>query len=197
MNYAALQAELAARGTDYLGTRGAQYINFARAQLDAAYAWPYLKTSATGTAGAGTVTIADLGSVIVVQDTANAFNVLPQRSEADLRACYGDLTLAGTPWVYYSPATGVLTGFPLGGTLRAAYVKDAPDLSGPTDSPLSPAKYHGLIVDMAVQMAYRDSDDHQLAEQLQAWIDRQTRAMVSDLFADQPSTETALVGDDC
>ena len=196
MNFAALQAELAARGTDYLGTRGAAYLNFARAQLDAAYAWPYLKTSATGTAGSGTITIADLGSVIVVQDTANAFNALPLRSEVDLRVCYGDLTVAGTPCVYYLPSPTVLTAYPLGGTLRVAYVMEAPDLSGPTDTPLSPSKYHGLIVDMAVQMAYRDSDDHQLAEQLQAWIDRQLRAMVSDLFADQPMTETMLVGDD-
>jgi hypothetical protein len=188
VNNAALQAELAARGFDYLAARGATYINLANAQLDASYLWPYLKTTVTGSASAGTATAVDLGSVYMVQDTANGSCPLLPSSEIGLLERWGDLTLTGTPWTYYvlsATAGGTVHAFPVGGTIKAFYYAIAPDLAGPTDTPLSPTKYHGLIVDMAVQMAYRDSDDHDAADRLQAWIDRQMQAMVLDLFAEQ------------
>jgi hypothetical protein len=188
MDFAALQAELAARGTDYLATRGATYINLARAQLDASYLWSYRKTSATGTAGAGTVTATDLGTVYMVQDTANGFCPLLPTDESQLLESVGDLTFAASPRVYYvtkTGATGTVNAYPVGGTIKAFYYAVTPDLSGPTDTPESPSQYHGLIIDMAVQMAYRDSDDHDAAERLQAWIDRQLGAMVQDLFTGQ------------
>jgi hypothetical protein len=195
MDLAALQNEVAARGTDYLGTRGTTYINLARAQLDAMYLWPYRKASATGSPGTGIVTPAGaaqnqsaLASVYLVQDTANNYATLRQASEGDLRECYGDLSISGVPFAYYITRTGsagTVNAYPVGGTLQAFYYMVTPDLAGPTDTPLAPSQYHGLIVDMAIQMAYRDSDDHDMAEKLQVWIDRQLARMVNDLFADQ------------
>lgn len=193
MDFSALKDEYAARGFDYHSdARRGQYVNLARAQLDSAYPWPYLKTTATGSAGTGVVTATDLGVIYLVQDIANQFNALDQASEADLRACWGDLTTAGRPWTFYSSTPGTLTAYPVGGTLKVFYYMVTPDLASPTDTPECPDRYHGLIVDMAVQMAYRDSDDHAMAQQLLAWIDRQTQRMVDDLFADQPPSLMSL-----
>lgn len=188
MNFSALKDEFAARGVDYLSdTRRGQYINWARADLDAMFPWPYRKTSASGTAGAGTVTATDLGSVRLVADTNRTpFTPLDPWNDIDLVRECGSLTLTGVPWAWYSPTPGTVTAYPLGGTLLVYYYMTTPDLSGPTDTPVAPSKYHGLIVDMAIQMAYRDSDDHTEAEKLQLWIDRQAQRMADDLFSDQP-----------
>lgn len=199
MDFSELKDELAARGVDYLSDlRRGQYINWARAQLDASRLWPYRKSSAIGDAGTGTVTIADLGTPYLVQDTSNSSCPLSPVNEITLRG-YGSVALTGSPWAYYVTMTGssgTINAYPVGGTIQAFYYAVTADLSGPTDSPDAPAQYHGLIVDMAVQMAYRDSDDHQQAEQLQAWIDRQLAAMVDALFAFQPPTYLPTVAQD-
>lgn len=194
MDFSALKDEFAARGVDYLSDlRRGQYVNWARAQLDAAQLWPYRKTSATGTASAGTVTATDLGTVYVVQNISTTpFTPLEQIGDVELLESVGDLTLTGVPCTWYSPTPGTVSAYPVGGTLRVYYYAITPDLSGPTDTPEAPSQYHGLIVDMAIQMAYRDSDDHPQAEQLQVWIDRQMGRMVEDLFADQPSQPMRL-----
>ena len=197
MDFSGLKDEFAARGVDYLSDeRRGQYINWARGRLDAAKPWPYRKTSGTGTAGAGLFTADDLGVPYMVQDSRNGLCPLRPCDELELRRCYGDLSFAGTPWAYYVAHVGdtrTVTAYPVGGTLVVYYLITTPDLASPTDTPLSPDRYHGLIVDMAVQMAYRDSDDHAMAEQLQVWIDRQTQSMVDDLLVDQVQGPTYRV----
>jgi hypothetical protein len=200
MNYGAMKDEFAARGFDYLSdARRGQYLNFARAMLDSSAPWSYRKRTGTGTSGFTVTPATDnalgIGVVYLVQDTDNQYATLRPASEEDLAGVYGDLTLAGTPFAYYVTRTGTsatVSVYPVGGAIRVSYYGTPFDLSGPTDTPLSPPEYHGLIVDMAVQMAYRDSDDAEAAMRLQAWIDTQQQRMVEDLFADQPPTLQAL-----
>lgn len=187
MTFAALKAALASRGFSYLtDAQLGQLINDAMHDLDEMFQWPYREASATGTAP---LTIADLGTVEAVLDTTNQ-TVLKHASYGDLLTMYGeDLSTAGNPWYWYlawpSGSPEVAT-YPVGtGTIGVQYWRVMADLSGSTDSPASPSRFHGIIVDLAVQAGYRDSDDHQQAEALQAQIDRRVGRMLTALMTDQ------------
>lgn len=198
MNFSALKDEFANRGFDDLSdTRRGQYINWARAQLDALKPWPYRKTSGTGSSGTGTFTSSDLGWPYLVQDTSNSLAVLHPRNELELRSCHGDLSYVAAPFAYYVATSGntrTVRAYPVGGTLIVYYYMVTPDLANASDTPAAPAKYHGLIVDMAVQMAYRgDRGDNASAEQLQVWIDRQLQAMSDELLVEQVQGPTFRV----
>ena len=77
------------------------------------------------------------------------------------------------------------------------YWQVPPSLSADADEPLTPENYHLLIVDIAVRMAYRDTDNHAAAEALQAQIDRDLAGMIVDLLGDQGPSWIAPDGVDC
>lgn len=173
MIFSALKTELSDRGFSYLtDTRLGQYINWARAELDDLDAWPYRIATATG---AAPLTVTDLGWVQGVQDTGTKLQLLPIDRES-LADRYDDLTITGTPQFYYA-TDGVVNTYPVGGTISVRYNKVPVDLSAAGDSPLAPVRFHRLIVDLAVRMAYRDSDNHEAAEQLQAQVERDLMLM--------------------
>jgi hypothetical protein len=183
LNLTALQAELAARGFDFLSTaRQTQFLNAARRQLDYHALWPYRLTTASGTAP---LTIADLQTVKRVQNSTLKYEVTP-RTEESLLDEFGDLTFTGSPIFFYvDTSTGAnrIVTFPVNSdTIQVRYYKRTTDLSSGSDSPASPSDYHMLIVDMAVQMAYMDSDNYVEAQQLQGWIDAQLADMRGDLL---------------
>jgi hypothetical protein len=185
MNYAALKTELQARGFDYLNdTRLGYFINAGRHELDMLELWPYRLTS---TSGASPVTIGDLGTIEEVVDTANNYYTLDATERRSLRGNGTDLTLAGSPQYFYVD-NGVVTTYPVGGTLSVRYYKRPADLSGSTDIPLAPTQYHLLIVDMAARWAYRDADNFQAIGALTPEIDRQTQTMRMDLLYTQSAT---------
>lgn len=172
MTFAELKQELADRGFSFLSdARLGRYINQARAELDESDLWPYREASVVGSAP---LAIPDLGTIEAVVDVES--QPLHPADYRDLLDYYGDLSTAGSATHYYiaSPggtlevATFPMTGEPIG----VQYWKITPELSAPTDTPVAPSRYHKIIVDMAVREAYRDSDNHGAAEQLQSQIDR-------------------------
>lgn len=186
MNFSELKTELSDRGFNYLSdTRRGQYINRAVARLDGMYRWPFREASVVGTAP---LTITDLGQVEAVTNQDQSDYPLYESSYADLTNWYGDLAITGTPYYWYRayPAgSPVVATYPVStNNIGVQYWKITPTLTG-TDTPLAPTRYHLLYVDMAVQMAYRDSDNHAAAESLVVEINRQVFEMVEEQLPQQ------------
>jgi hypothetical protein len=181
LTFATLQTELSDRGFSRLSaTRLGYFINQARADLDGYRLWPYRLTTASG---AAPLTIADLGTIEEVVDTANNSNPLHYMSRRNLLDYYGTITTTGTPQFFYID-NGIVRTFPIGGTLSVRYYKNAPDLTG-TQVPLAPFEFHFLIVDLAEQRAHRSKGDIATANALQPYIDQQLQGMVEDQFGQQ------------
>jgi hypothetical protein len=195
MNFAALKQALSDRGFSFLTTaRLGQYINWARAELDDRAQWPYREAFLTGSAP---LTVGDLGQVEEVVDlSTNA--TLTRSSYGDLAEQFSDLSLGGTP-IYWYPATPggtqEIATYPAAtGSIGVQYWRITPDLIDDTDIPLAPSRFHKLIVDIAAREAYRDSDDHQNAEQLQVQIERDVERMVESLLLDQIPSRIQITG---
>lgn len=188
MNFTELKAELAERGFDYLSdTRQGRYINDARAELDGMFRWPYRLTFTTA-AGNGAATAADLDVVDFVQYPESTGQTLPVVDKVWLTDTYGNRGISGTPAYAYvvqgvTPSVVLYPQGPSDQDFYVSYYKVPADLTG-TDTPLAPTRFHNLIVDLAVERAYRDSDNHSAAEQLRVSIERRLAAMVKDLLID-------------
>lgn len=186
MNFDALKSELADRGFTYLNdTRRGYFINRAIARLDTMFRWPYRYSTATGTMP---ITITDMGQVDFVVDSTGQYP-LCEASRKDIINWYGDVSLTGTPIYWYrTPSAGtessIVNAFPVSTSdqFEVRYWIKSTDLSSPTDEPLAPDRYHLLYVDLAVQLAYRDSDNHASAESLWVEINRQIGEMIEDLL---------------
>lgn len=186
MDFVELKQELADRGFSYLSdARLGKFINRAKDRLDGMYRWPYRDTIASGTAP---LTIADLGHVETVTNTTQGSYPLQEASHIDLIGWFGDLTTTGTPCYWYRTnlaATLKIATYPVStDTISVQYWARTPELDS-TDTPLSPDTYHMLIVDLAVQLAYRDTDNHASAEALWGEINRQVIEMIEDLLPQQ------------
>lgn len=173
MDFAALKAELVARGFDSLtSARQGTLINQARAEFDRSFLWPWRESSATGTSP---LVISDLGTIEKVINTSNSSAPLAKVDYQSLVEAYGDLSLSTTPLYYYvawpNGVPEVCTYPANSDTIGVQYWKVTPDLSADSDTPASPSECHYVIVDMAVRRAYRDNDDHEAAAALQPEID--------------------------
>jgi hypothetical protein len=187
VNFSELKTELAARGFDYLSdTRLGQYINQAVAELDETELWPYREESVTGTAP---LAISDLGTIEQVINVSQSNRSLDPGEYGDLVAMFGDLSVDGTPSYYYvawpSGVPTVATYPESSDTIGVQFYRVTGEMTGSSDTPAAPTRFHGLIVSIAVREAYRDSDNHQAAEALQAQIDRDLNRMRAALFTDQ------------
>jgi hypothetical protein len=162
MNLGQAQQELADRGFDYLAApRMTTMLNRAVADFGDFYPWPWLRKTATGPAP---LTITDLKYVLKVFDQSGN-EMFGMGDSEDL-----DVTQTGTPdtwWIDDTSGSTVLTAYPVGTvTFSVRYVAEAPLLSASSDTPLIPARYHPLWVDLAVIRAYQDSDNFAAANAL-------------------------------
>jgi hypothetical protein len=183
MDFTALKAAVASRGFSRLspGDQG-QVVNDALHELDAVEPrWPYLLTTTTGTLP---LTISDLLDVATVLNTT--LNTPVEFVDYEQLASWaGDLTRTNADpqlWYFTPGSTTSLSGFPVSTrTVKVVYWKTTTDLSGGSDTPLAPTRWHHLIVDMAVRNAMRMKSDFTDAEALQGVVDRKLAAMKTDL----------------
>jgi hypothetical protein len=183
MDNTALKAAVASRGFSRLSAGDQQQVvNDAVHELDAMEPrWPYLLTTTTGTMP---LTISDLLDVATVLNTT--LNTAVEFVDYEQLASWaGDLTRtnADPQWWYFTPgSTTSLSGYPVSTrTVKVVYWKTTTDLSGGSDTPLAPTRWHHLIVDMAVRNAMRMKDGFADAEALQGVVDRKLAAMKTDL----------------
>jgi hypothetical protein len=184
VNLTALQTAFTDRGWARLSTtQQTQHINDGLHELDAQEPrWPYLLTTTTGTAP---LTTADLLEVSLVLNTSTNTPVSYIDYE-DLAERYGDLTLTATDpgyWYFTPGSTTSISTYPVTTrTLKLVYWKVSSDLSAGSDTPLSPARWHSVIVDLADRNACRVKKDFASAAGLQATIDGKLAAMRVDLL---------------
>lgn len=161
-----LQTEVFARGFDYLNdgaagtTRIKRWINDAYHELCEEADWGFLEADQTGTAP---VITTDMRSILSVVDTTSKTE-LPFVDRRTLADTYADLTTTGTPRFYYIEEGRIVRTYPVGGSLSVHYLKFPADLSANGDTPVVPARYHGLIVDGAVRRALLDRDNPEEAQ---------------------------------
>lgn len=189
MNFAALKTELKARGFDYLSdTRAGQYINWANQELDDTELWPYRLVTVSGSGG--NLSTVPQGGVIrsVKAQLGDTFSWLREIDRNELMEAVDAQAATGPPvyWFDEGPNTGnrVISSYPAttSVTLYVDYFAPASTMSGGTDSPASPARFHRLIVDLAVERAYRDSDNFQAANALRGAIERDLQVMRNALL---------------
>lgn len=159
LTLAELRTELQARGFDHLSTTRATYfINAAYSALCDSGNWPFLEATTTGTAP---LSISDLGRIEYVIDSTSGLKLAPvdRRGLTDTQGT--DLTLPGSPYLYYLTSGNTINVYPTSTTdsLTVRYWKVPTALSGDSDTPLVPNRYRLNIVNGAVAWAYRDNDE--------------------------------------
>lgn len=185
--YLELRTELSARGYSHLSTLRLGYlINRARARLDGMYLWPYREDSAQG---AAPLSVPTLGIVEAVTNETRGY-VLEEMGYADVLE-FGDTSLTGSGypafWYRSTPAGApVVNTYPSGtDTIGVQFWKVCVDLSGDSDTPQAPSRFHLLIVDIAQQQAERERGNFDASQSLQPDIDRQVSEMVDQLLPQQ------------
>jgi hypothetical protein len=177
-----LQTEFYARGFSYLNEDAAGRTR-AKAWLNEGYLedicadepWDFLRTS---TSSVAPLTISDLDTIISVVNTTHDYP-LTAAEAGQLDDAYYDLTLTGSPLVYYFTGDTALDVFPANttDTIQVRYYKVPTELSADGDTPLVPTRWHGLIVDFAAIRAYIDSDNFEAAQWLEARANRRLDKM--------------------
>lgn len=123
--------------------------------------WDYRRATSSG---APPLTISDLGEIDTVVDTTNQ-NALVPALAGDLVGLENDvLTGTGHPIYYYLNA-GVVTVYPVAtGSITVSYFKVRADLSAGGDAPLMPDRFRPAIIERALEFAYRDQDNPEMAQ---------------------------------
>lgn len=202
LDFTALQAEVAARGFDFLTTAGGgsaadlvrlkRWINDAMHEADSAEKWDY--TYAVQ-AGAMPLTIADLRLVEDVTMTVSLAGLVGQ-DRSLLESIYGLLSTntASTPQFWFRSAPTIVTAYPLNTSLSISvrYWKFGPDLSAGADVPLMPDRFRQVIVEGAVAKAARDSNDVNMANDALNETARLLNLMRAELLPDyEPQAQQA------
>lgn len=180
-----VRTEVSAGGLSRFGTTVlTRLVNDAYAWLVKQHYWPFREATS---AGAAPLTIADLGAISSVTDTANGNNKLDWCDRRTLVESYGDLTLAGTPnWFYVEGGTVVKT-YPAGGTLSVRYFKNAALLVADGDTLIVPDSWVQLVIDRARYRGFLRLADWEGATTLKAEINETLQAMIVDLMSTQLS----------
>jgi hypothetical protein len=152
VTFAELKLELRSRDHTISELRAGRFINDAYQELCDCESWPFLEDAHTGTSPA---TIADYRKVQTVVDTTHDRR-LSFITETDLRSIDPELAQTGAPSAYYLTGGDTINVWPVSTVdLRVDFLKVPTDMSADGDEPLPPARYHGLIVDMAQIRAAR------------------------------------------
>ena len=187
MQLSDLRTELLARGSDYLDSSGTTrqdlFINAGYRRInESGDNWPWLFADASGTAP---LTISDLQVVRSVVDASNTHSLDRIDRRYVVESLDPTLVQTGTPTHWYRDSDTTIKIWPANTavTVNVRYLKVPPTLSGPTDTPVIPTRYHPIIIDAAFVEVLKDSEDYsemggaeqvlqqRLAEMRKAYID--------------------------
>lgn len=152
------------RGFDYLSPgRLDLMLNTAKDAFEDWWDWPWLQAIMTGPTP---LLVADLKLVLMVKVAGTNDELLGLDVRQAALGASG-LAVAGTPEYWWIEGAGTVHAYPGdGAVLDLRYVMESPPLVDPADTPLIPARYHGMWVDLAVCEAYKDSDNFPAAQAL-------------------------------
>lgn len=185
MNFSELKQEIQDRGFDFLSdARLGTFVNRAYQRVNESRPWPYLETSLTSQNAP--ITFTDLRQVLYVIDTTNK-HVLRGEDQRIIRQFDPDLEVSGNPEFYYLEGDVMKVWPPNASTnLDIRYVKVPTDLTG-TDEPVFPSRFHYMIVEGALVIAYRDTDNLEAAENHEARFQYELLEMSDSLLSRQLS----------
>jgi hypothetical protein len=168
------QAELGERGFQYLApSRMTLMLNDALTEIQDYWEWPWLRKTVTG---AAPLQISDLKTVLKVTDSNG--NEIEGISDWD----DFDTASTGTPrnwWIDDTSGTPTLVAYPVGSaTFTVRYESDSSTLSAPGDTPTMPSRYNRVWLDLAVALAYEDSDNFAAAAQIRGRAVQRLNQMV-------------------
>ena len=187
MDFTALQTAFFRRGNGDFDDAGAglteakRFLNQSYLEICEVERWPFLRTTATGTAP---LAVADLGAIESVRNTAENSVQLAWRDPRDLTLSYSDLTTAGSPRYWYID-NGTVRVWPVGGTLSVIYYKVPAELSAGGDTPVVPSRFQEIIVVGADARAKRARSNFEAAQALQDEFDRVLDVMRVSLLDQQ------------
>ena len=182
MNFAALLDEVNDRGYNHISdTRLGRYVNQSYKSICNRAAWPFLRTTTTGTAP---LTISDLRAVLNVVDTTTNAKLYHADRRHLIESVDTLLTTTGTPTYWYQESRTVIKVYPANttDTLSVHYLKVPATLTG-TDSHLIPEEFEDLIIDGAVIRALKDNDELDAAASLQQFYNEGLREMMDTLLS--------------
>lgn len=186
-----VRTEVLARGFDDLdSTRTNRIINDAYQWVLSQALWPFREATASG---AAPLTIADIGVLGSVTDTANGSRKLEWTDRRTLVEHYNDLTVTGAPRCFYIEGGTVVKTYPVGGTLSVRYWKDAAKLTADGDILIIPDKWVQVVIDRACWRACVDRQDWAGATTLAGVVDSAMAAMLLDQLAQQASDPDRIV----
>jgi hypothetical protein len=168
VNLAEAQQAVRDRGFDYLAdSRLTLMLNTAKDIFEDLYEWPWLQFMFFDQPTP--LPMPDLKFILNVKVAATKDELLG----LDLRQVYQDATdplQPGTPeywWIFSQLGMTWLRVWPGDGTnVDVVYTADSVPLVNPDDTPLIPARYHPLWIDLAVCEGYKDSDNFPAAQAL-------------------------------
>ncbi len=181
-----VRTEISGRGFGYLQpARANRLINDAYFWLVKLRPWPFREAIATGPAP---LTIADLGPIATVKDTAQGGRKLHPLNRSTLEERFPDITTPGTPCFYYVEGNAVKTT-PAGGTLQVRHWRTPTKLVADGDPLIVPDEWVQLVIDRALWRGYLDSDNFEAAAAISGAIDAALIDMMRDLLtwqSDEP-----------
>jgi hypothetical protein len=176
-----IRTEIQARGFNHVGTaRIEQIVNHAYHDVNARYPWPYLQSTASGTAP---LSITDLGHVLSVADTTGDV-ILPWEDIRSIRERDPGVDGTGNPEVWYQDApNGQIEVYPVNttNTISVYYIKADADLSG-SNEPEFPDRFHYFLVEGGLAKLYRDSDEWDAANICLQEFERGISTMAAQLL---------------
>lgn len=184
MDFEAAQTEVYARGLNFLNqdaegqTRVKRWINQAYLNLCEMFPWPFLEATQSG---APPLAMPDMRAVLSVTNTIqkSKLRYVDRRTLTDYTS---DLTIAGSPSVYYLEDQS-LKVYPVNtDNLSVRYLKVPAELVGNTDPFLVPPRFHDLIIDLSVLRAAKDSHQWETVNALRKETDRTIMEMAASLM---------------
>lgn len=180
MDLSDARTEVQNRGFEQLtDSRIDAFLNLAKNQFEDAAAFPWLQATTTGTAP---LTITDLKDILYVADSTNG----QELEGADPRLVIvedvqANIATAGTPMLWWLDGLTTLNIWPANTnvSLSVRYVKESPELTEDTDTPLIPARYHQTWVDLAAVRCYLDLKDLDSAATLRAIVAQDLAGIVA------------------
>jgi hypothetical protein len=192
MTVAELKAEVQARGFNYVsGSRILSWLNRVYNRACERYPWPFLETTTSSTAP---LSLTNLRNVVSVVDTT-ADQALVWEDLRSIREEDPTLSITGTPTIWYLDGTS-LNVYPVNttDTISVRYLQIPTALALDSDTPsLLPSRYHYILVDGVVAMAYEDSDNLKAAESAWGAFDGALQEMADVLLVSNYDTAAELL----
>lgn len=175
------------------------YLNHAYMQFCTREPWPFLEKLFNGNFTASQAqqftAVTDVKQVLSIINTAQGYELCPDRPETIYKNFAQFLTVPGAPIYYYTPVVNAAA--PMGkqvhvypppnaaDTAQMRYIYIPPLLTTGTDVPVVPERFHRILTFGALWQAYRLEDDPQSGDEYETMFEEGILNARNDLWDNQ------------